>query len=123
MAILFEYRCPVCEHRVISHVRGDRLEADCDYCESPRMFKRVFSVSVKRPMQEHFNETVGMPISDERQFARELRRKGEQYTAETGIETNYQPVDYRDKDALGVTDAGLEATRARMHAEGRKVAG
>lgn len=117
---LFEYKCPECENRVISTLRGDRLEADCPHCEAPRVFKRVFSVVVRRPMQEHFNPTVGMPISDEKQFARELRRKGDQYTERTGIETNYQPIDTRDKEALGVTDAGLDATRARMRAEGHQ---
>ena len=117
-SIIFEYKCPECGHRVISHVRGDRLEADCDHCDPdgpvPRVFRRVFSVSVQRPMQEHFNHTVGKPISDPKQFARELRLKGEQYTAETGIPTNYQPVDMRDKEALGVTDAGLDETRRRQ---------
>lgn len=120
---LFEYRCPECEHRVVSHVRADRLEADCDHCDPanpiPRVFRRLFSVSVQRPMQEHFNNTVGKPISDMRQFERELARKGDEYTERTGIETRYRPVDYRDREALGVTDAGLEQTRRRMRGEGR----
>lgn len=112
---VYEYRCPDCEHRVISHLRGDRLEADCDYCDPagpvPRVFKRVFSVSLQRPMQEHFNSTVGKPISDMRQFKRELARKGAEYTERTGIETNYQPVDMGDRKALGVTDDGLPGSR------------
>lgn len=116
---LFEYKCPECENRVISHVRGDRLDADCPHCEEPREFRRVFSVSMQRPMQEHFNHTVGQPISDPKQFARALSRKGEEYTERTGIETNYQPIDLQDRSALGVTDAGLDATRKRMHTEGR----
>lgn len=102
----FEYRCPECENRVISSVRGDRLDADCPHCGEPREFRRVFSVQIQRPMQEHFNNTVNMPISDPRQFARELRRKGDEYTERTGIETNYQPVDLDDRAALGVTDVG-----------------
>lgn len=120
---IFEYKCPECQNRVISTVRGDRLDADCPHCDQPRTFRRVFSVSVRRPMQAHFNNTVGKVISDEKQFERELQRKGEEYTAETGIETNYRPIDYRDKEALGVTEEGLDATRKRMRDSGELPSG
>jgi len=109
---LYEYRCPECDSRVVSHQRGDRLEADCPVCELPNVeHRRVFAVSLQRPMQEHFNSTVGKPISDMRQFKRELARKGAEYTERTGIETNYQPVDMGDRKALGVTDDGLPGSR------------
>lgn len=120
----YEYRCPndACR-RTTTTSRGpqDRLDDICLYCGDPGPLKRVFAVALHRPMQEHFNNTVGKPISDMRQFRNELSRMGDEYSERNGIETNYQPVDMSDRDALGVTDAGLDETRRRMHAEGKKV--
>jgi len=60
-------------------------------------------------MHVHFNETIGKTVTGKRDFANKLRQKGEEYTAQTGIETNYQPIepgDIRHK----VTEEGLDGT-------------
>lgn len=106
--MIFEYKCPGCGDRHLSHVRGDRLPLVCAHCGDPGPFRRVFSIRIERPMQEHFNVTTGAPVSSMRDFREQLKIKGEQYTADTGIEVNYQPTDISDAKSLGVTSQGIE---------------
>jgi len=112
---VYEYRCPTCRARLTSTTRGDRLDASCAACGDPGPHVRVFSVAIHRPMMEHFNRTVGKPISSMQQFRDELSRKGAEYTERTGIEVNYQPIDLADQKAVGATDEGLDATRKKKH--------
>lgn len=72
------------------------------------ILRRVYSFAVKPAMQEHYNMAVGKPISNMRQFKTELDRKSEKDAERLGIPVNYQPVDWMDKETLGVTDEGLE---------------
>lgn len=66
------------------------------------------------------NMTTGRVESDPRKFAAHLREKSEEMGERLGIKVDYQPVDLTDKDALGVTDEGMDATHDRAVAEGRK---
>lgn len=107
---LYAYRCPNtdCSYEHLDHRRGDRLPLACPQCQHPGPLHRRFSVSVHRPMQEHWNTSVNAPVSSMRDFREKLKAAGEEYTLRTGIETNYQPVDISDTKALGVTSEGIE---------------
>jgi hypothetical protein len=105
---LYEYRCPTCRSTLTTTTRGDRFDASCARCGDPGPHVRVFSIRIEKPMQEHFNVSTGAPVSSMRQFREQLKIKGEEYTAQTGIEVNYQPVDVSDSRSLGVTSAGIE---------------
>lgn len=63
---------------------------------------------------------VGKPVSNSRNFKDELKRQSETQTLRTGIETDYQPVDYRDTDSLGVDQEGLDSTYRRLHNSGEQ---
>jgi hypothetical protein len=80
--------------------------------------RRVWSVRFGSVLHEHYNHSVGKPISSHRQYADELKRLSEQQTERTGIPHNYVPVDLSDTRACGVTDEGLEETARRRHDAG-----
>lgn len=82
--------------------------------------KRVFGFSLVKPMQEHYNPTVGRVITNKRQFADGLKVASERETLRTGIEHKYVEVDPTDSKALGVTEEGLDTTARRLVAEGKK---
>lgn len=127
----YEYRCDGCKtpYTIVDSMEGDtkaefdrglmaHIMPDGSVCG---MFKRDFSsVHIAPVMQEHMNATVGKPISDMGQFKRELREAGEKLEERTGVPHDFQPVDLRDKDSLGVDDTGLDATHDAMVKAGIK---
>ena len=113
---LYEYKCPDCATRVPSFERGDRLDQACPSCGRVPL-KRVWSLGFQMPMHEHFNQSVGKPISSMRQYSDELKRKSDEATALTGIEHRYVPVDMNDRKTLGIDGRGIdESNRAREKA-------
>jgi hypothetical protein len=104
---IYEYQCRNCKATVTSTIRRDTFgSCNCDLGE----LKRKYSFSHKPAMQEHFNATVGQPISSMTKFKDALARRGEEYHHYTGIETNYQPLDLSDTQACKVTNEGLDST-------------
>lgn len=111
---LYEYRCPECGGGARSQTRGDTLPSPCPHCASPGPLKRRWSLGFQMPMHEHFNSSVGKPISSMRQYTDELKRKSEIASITTGIEHRFVPVDPSDTAALGVTGDGIdESNRVR----------
>jgi hypothetical protein len=105
-SMVYEYRCMKCGAVEISEARADRI-AGMGCCGS--VGKRVYSFSFHRPaFDTHFNHATGKVVANKSEFADALKQKSEEAEARTGIPANYVPIDYRDKDALGVTDEGLE---------------
>lgn len=117
--ILYTYRCRDCgATRDISDNPNGVFP--CSGCEDGIM-RRVFSFNVQPAMQEHFNPSVGTVVSSKRQHADLLKRQSEAATIRTGIPHNYVPVDPADSRAVfGVTDEGLDATRAREVEDGKR---
>ena len=75
-------------------------------------------------MMSHYNATVGKEVSDMRGFKDDLKRKSEEATLRTGIEHNYEPIDYQEvRPVVEKTDmVGLEDTnRARVKAGHRTI--
>ncbi len=66
------------------------------------------------------NMTTGRVETDARKFAAHLREQSEIMGERLGMKVDYQPVDMTDKDSLGVTDEGLDATHDAAVREGRK---
>lgn len=105
--MIYEYKCPQCHWPRTATQRGDRLDASCTACGYIGPLHRVFSISVKPVMQEHFNTTLGKPVSDMKRFTAELRAAGEQAEEQTGIPHRYAPVEYGDAAAVGATAEGI----------------
>lgn len=67
------------------------IEGEEPTCGSP--LKRRYSVHFNSVMQEHYNHSVGKPISSMRQFKDELKRSSDRASERTGITHDFQPAD------------------------------
>jgi hypothetical protein len=66
------------------------------------------------------NLTTGRVETDPKKFARHLREQSEIMGERLNMKVDYQPVDMTDKDALGITDEGMDSTHDVAVREGRK---
>lgn len=117
--MIYTYRCTDCGTEDTATLPVDRLPRVCRGCGAPGPLHRVFGFSHKPGMEEHFNNTVNKPVSSMRQFEDELKRAGDEASAQTGIPHRYVPVDWGDKEALGVTNEGIHESnvaRSKMGA-------
>lgn len=114
---VYGFRCRTCDTRANSH---DRL-ATLGPCPNPGCdgeLKRCYrSVQLAPVMQEHYNPSVNAMVSSERQIVESFKRASDEYSARTGIEANFQPLDPKDAKMTG---DGLEATNRRRVAEGQR---
>lgn len=115
--MIYEYKCRTCGAIATSRHRADTI-GPCDDPDCSGRLTRLYSISVKPGMQEHFNPTVGKHISSMRQFSDELKVASEEYTMRTGIEAKFVPHDPHDAKALGVTGEGLDTTNRERVAKG-----
>lgn len=110
--MIYTFQCQSCfweTHDTISVPIGAPYPAPCQQCGG--LVRRRVSFSFRRSLAPHFNQSTGNYVSNERDFADQLKRKSEEATLRTGMEHNYVPVDVTDAKALGVTDDGLEVTK------------
>ena len=122
MSKLQDYKCRECGGVWTS----DWVDSDdpmfrlipCPFCYTVGI-KKQFSVSVNRPMPEHYNMATGTVESSERSIREKLKVQSDIATERTGVEHRFVPVDMRDREALGVTDEGLDATNRRLRNEGK----
>lgn len=117
----YSYECIDCgiilQRDTVHTVRiGEIHEKPCPVCRG--RVKRAAAFSYKPPMREHFNTALWRPIRNEAHFTSELHREADRLSERSGVDHSYVQVDYREKEALGVTDEGLDETaRARHDAE------
>ncbi len=119
---IYAYKCtnPACDGHATSTTRASKLDQACGWCGT-RPMQRVWKLGFEMPMQEHFNQSVGKPISSMRQYRDELKRKSEIASETTGIEHRYVPVDMNDRAALGVTNEGIAESNAHREKIGEKL--
>jgi hypothetical protein len=75
------------------------------------------SVQIAPVMQEHYNPSVDSHVSSVKQIDESFKRKSDEISEATGIETRLAQVDPKDLQA-GATNEGLEATNRVRHARG-----
>lgn len=93
----------------------------CPACGDGEWRRDYRSVGLVNPMMEHWNNTTGTVVSDMKGFKNDLKRRSDEATMRTGIEHNYEPIDYADV-AQVVRDSdgkGLEDTNRARHLEGK----
>jgi len=95
-------------------------EMQCTSCGSE--MKRKYSLSIHRPMHDHYNNTTGTVIGSDRQFREELKRQSEAATIKTGIEHNFEPIDRAElkKNVVASDGAGLESTNRERVKNGQR---
>lgn len=120
---MYEYKCTACgitgqdERRL----QGDFLAlAGCSHCKTRGTIKRVWGFSYVRPMQAGYNASVGKHISNMSQLKSEFARMSDEAEMYTGNPHKFVPIDPMDKETLGVTDEGLQATHDQQVAQGIK---
>lgn len=90
-------------------------------CSNPNclgeMLRCVRNLNYKHAMQAHYNTAVGY-VNNSRELDDKLKEHSERQSNYTGTEHNYERVDLREKDALGVTDEGLDSTMKRRRDTG-----
>lgn len=118
---LQDYKCHNCDQFFVgTHVLSEALpELVCPFCGMQGSIKKKFSIAVHRPMAEHFNMATGTWESSMAGIREKFRKASDEATERTGIPHNFQPVDLRDKEALGVTDEGLDDTARRKRQTGQ----
>jgi hypothetical protein len=116
--MIYEYKCRGCGliESTTRH-RGDRM-GDCTNRGCSGSLTRLFSVSVQRPMHEHWNPTVNAPVSSNAQFDNLMKMKSDEATERTGIEHRFVRHDPADSKALGVTTQGLDESNKVRRAQG-----
>ena len=125
--------CPIWSdpsHKVVCQVTSNTNETYlwCDECRDAHEYTHL-----KKSYQEmgtNFfqvwqstgvpNLTTGRVESDPKKFAAHLRMKSDEMAERLGMPVDYQPIDMTDKEALGVTDEGMDATHDHQVRTGQK---
>lgn len=104
--ILYTYRCVNCGREHLSDTRADALPfTPCCKDEG----RRIWGFGMVKAMPEHWNATLGKPISTRQQFQDGLKAQSEHMSERLGFDQNYVEVDPTDRATLGVTDEGIGA--------------
>ena len=116
---IYGYKCPNCQQTYTSDERCDRLQHECVICQHPVLHRDYSGIAVRKPMQEHWNGTVNMPIRSEHQFKEQLKIRSEELSSYTGVEQRLEMLD-PEQAMQGVTPEGLDATNRQRVAKGLK---
>lgn len=118
---VYEFTCTECDDvSELTCTMQEYTNAKEFRCICGGLLKRVFSFSIKPTMPEHYNNSAGQYISNEKQLKDVFKVQSEQATERTGIEHNFVPVHPDDREKLGVTSEGLRETYDRRRKLGMK---
>lgn len=106
---IYAYQCRTCGLEADSTERGGTLgPCTAEGCDGE--LKRRYMVRMDRVVHGHFNATVNRYVSGNRDFDEQLKRESERVSMYQGTEARFERVDPSDKQALGVTDEGIDAS-------------
>lgn len=121
------YRCRTCGEELTLDQPGDDAgpcgwcASDAEYVDDGPLLKRVWQVQFTSVMQEHFNPSVGKPISDRRQMDRELALASERATEKSGIPHRFVQTDGREAAQAAGIDPDFQREIANAKREGRRI--
>jgi len=108
---VYEYRCSACDglHRQTMTVGEYGALAEIPECRHCGVrLKRRFSFAAAEVLHEHWNHSLGGPVSDHRKFREGLRRKSDEMSARLGQDVNLQPIDASDPTTVGASPDAKE---------------
>lgn len=118
---VYDYRCAFCgllaQQRRSIHDNGPLPQ--CPKCHAPMVRDYGSGFAFVRPMQPHFNLSVGHWVSNKRQFNDSLKAASDEASERLGMEHHYIETDPTDTTALGVTEEGMDETYRRRRAAGQ----
>lgn len=129
-SVKYEYKCH--SQRCLAVIRSD-VRADYIICpECGWRAGRVWGVNVKPSFREGYNPSLNQHISSRSQLTSALSRATDEanqprYNVDNEgnvhevipAPVNYKPIDMRDKEALGVTNEGLDSTYDSLKRQGK----
>lgn len=117
---VYDYKCPMCgllaQQRRSIHDNGPLPK--CPQCNTPLIRDYGAGFAYVRPMQPHFNTSVGHYVSNKRQFLDSLKAASDEASTRLGMEHRYVESDPTDTSSLGVTEEGMEETYRRRRDAG-----
>lgn len=123
---IYEYICPKVDYHgttvhqwTFAEYEVFRHNVRCAVCDA-KAVQVISAPSFHRGLDGHYNSSLGQYVSGRRAYEDGLKRASESATLRTGIAHDFKPVDLRDKERLGVTDEGLDETRRREVASGKR---
>lgn len=75
--------------------------------------------AIVRSTPDHFNHSLGQYVRNDADARSKLSEASDRMSERMGFDHRYEFVDGNETKELGVTDEGLDATRARERAEGK----
>ena len=111
---LHDFRCtdPNCTNidiDVYQSVHDSRPTDICSLCGAESIKILAFP-AIKPSLPAHFNAATNTYVENEAHLKSVMRQQSDALTERTGVVHDFQPVDRRDKEALGVTEEGLDKT-------------
>ena len=100
---LYEYQCDACG-RFDSLERGDTHRCECGLTARRRFGFRP----AKSSFTGGFNPSVGRYVGSMGELRSAFAAESERQSLETGLDVDIQPIDYADREAVGITDADLD---------------
>ena len=111
---IYAYLCDPCGTYIEILQRGDRTP--CPNCGASARRKFGFNPGPAQ-FEPHWNSAAGQWVASEKDLKRAFSMSSDVQSEFTGQTVDIQPVDYRDKEQCGITDADVE----RMKEEKSKV--
>jgi predicted nucleic acid-binding Zn ribbon protein len=115
----YQFRCPSCRaaYTLEASIHDDiPVSRPCPRCNHDA--KRDYSFNLQPSFQEHFNNSLGQYVSNNRQFTDGLKIQSAEMSERMSQEVNLQPLspaEMMDASSHGVTEEGLYETRKQMH--------
>lgn len=115
----YAFRCPSCRasYTIESSVHDSTPEMrPCPRCGNDSI--RHYGFNMARSFPEHFNQSIGQYVNNNREFTDGLKRSSAEMSERMGQHVDYQPLgpsEMAEASAHGVTEEGLEDTRRRQH--------
>jgi len=125
---VYEFKCDGCGRFFSWEASIDAYELIRDQpvrdieCSENGVFRRTYTgFSFTMPLADGFSPATGTYVSGNRNLKEQFKIASEQATERTGIPHNFQPVDMRDTETLGITEEGLADDNRTRHDRGEPV--
>jgi DNA-directed RNA polymerase subunit RPC12/RpoP len=116
----YSYKCPSCKavYTLEASIHDDLPERrPCPRCNFNGS-TRSYSFNLAPSFQEHFNNSLGEYVTNNRSFEDGLKRRSAEMSERMSQDVNYTPLspaEMREASSHGVTEEGLYESRKQLH--------
>ncbi len=99
----YGYSCKSCGYSVeLSTPNPTDIQCSCG-----GSFTRIYSFSIAKSFQPHYNPSVGRYVTSRSDFNDALKQHSDEASEKTGVYHNFKPYDARDHEAFGLSSDDL----------------